>query len=79
MEELRAQLEELSEQEAEHAQIIVTRPEADVAGLPDGRGETLTGEPKPNVVAAMRRVRDEHRALAAISRSGVGQRIVCGW
>lgn len=59
-EKLRAQLEELSEQEAEHAQIIVGHPEPDVAGLPDGWGETLTGEPMPNVVAAVRRVRDKH-------------------
>jgi hypothetical protein len=59
-EKLRAQLEELSEQEAENAQIVVRRPEPDVVGLPDGWGETSTGEPMPNVVAAVRRVRDEH-------------------
>jgi hypothetical protein len=59
-EKLRAQLEELSEQEAEYAEIIVKRPEPDVVGLPAGWGETLTGEPMPNVVAAVRRVRDEH-------------------
>lgn len=59
-EKLRAQLEELSEQEAEYAQIIVRRPEPDVVGLPEGWGETLTGEPMPNVVAAVRRVRGEH-------------------
>jgi len=35
-------------------------PEPDVVGLPQGWGETLTGEPMPNVVAAVRRVRDEH-------------------
>lgn len=50
----------LSEEEAEHAQIIVRRPEPDVVGLPGGWGETLTGEPMPNVVAAVRRVRGEH-------------------
>jgi hypothetical protein len=59
-EKLRAQLEELSEQDAERAQIVVKRPDPDVVGLPDGWGETLTGEPMPNVVAAVRRVRDEH-------------------
>jgi hypothetical protein len=59
-EKLRAQLEELSEQEAQNAQIVVRRPEPDVVGLPKGWGETLTGEPMPNVVAAVRRVRDEH-------------------
>jgi hypothetical protein len=58
-EKLRAQLEELSEQEAKHAQIIIRPPEPDVVGLPDDWGETLTGEPMPNVVAAVRRVRDE--------------------
>jgi hypothetical protein len=59
-ETLRAQLEELSEQEAEHAQIIVRHPEPDVVGLPDSWGDTLTGEPMPNVVVAVRRVRGEH-------------------
>jgi hypothetical protein len=60
-EKLRAQLEELSEQEAEYAQIIVRHPEPDVVGLPDSwGGDTLTGEPMPNVVAAVRRVRGEH-------------------
>lgn len=34
--------------------------EPDVVGLPAGWGETLTGEPMPNVVAAVRRVRNEH-------------------
>lgn len=57
-EELRAQLEVLSEEETEHAQIIARRPPPDVVGLPDDWGETLTGEPMPNVVAALRRVRD---------------------
>jgi hypothetical protein len=58
-EKLRAQPEEPSEQEAEHTQIIIRHPEPDVVGLPDEWGETLTGEPMPNVVAAVRRVRDE--------------------
>lgn len=59
-EKLRAQLEELSEEEAQYAQIVVRRPEPDVVGLPEDWGETPTGEPMPNVVAAVRRVRDEH-------------------
>lgn len=58
-EKLQAKSEELSDEEAEHAQIFM-RPEPDVVRLPDGWGETLTGEPMPNVVAAVRRVRDEH-------------------
>jgi hypothetical protein len=32
----------------------------DMAPLPDGWGETLTGEPMPNVVAAVRRSRESH-------------------
>ena len=33
---------------------------AEMAPLPDGWGQTLTGEPMPNVVAAVRRSRAEH-------------------
>lgn len=33
---------------------------AEMARLPDGWGQTLTGEPMPNVVAAVRRSRAEH-------------------
>jgi hypothetical protein len=47
-EKLRAQLEELSEQEVEHAQIVVACPEPGVVGLPDGRGGALTDEPIPS-------------------------------
>lgn len=45
-------------QDIEYAQIVGGHPEPDVVGLPKGWGETLTGEPMPNVVAAVRRVRD---------------------
>lgn len=34
--------------------------EAEMAPLPRGWGETLTGEPMPNVVAAVRRSRASH-------------------
>lgn len=34
--------------------------EPETAPLPDGWGQTLTGEPMPNVVAAVRRSRDAH-------------------
>jgi hypothetical protein len=33
---------------------------SEVAPLPAGWGETLTGEPMPNVAAAVRRSRDGH-------------------
>ena len=32
----------------------------EMVALPEGWGETLTGEPMPNVVAAVRRSREEH-------------------
>ena len=32
--------------------------EPEMASLPDGWGQTLTGEPMPNVVAAVHRSRD---------------------
>jgi hypothetical protein len=34
--------------------------ESEMAPLPAGWGETLTGEPMPNVVAAVHRSRDGH-------------------
>ena len=34
--------------------------EDEMAPLPEGWGETLTGEPMPNVVAAVRRSREGH-------------------
>jgi hypothetical protein len=52
-----------SEREAEIALAAVQRAnggQAEVAPLPQGFGETLTGEPMPNVVAAVRRSRDAH-------------------
>ncbi len=33
---------------------------SEMPALPEGWGETLTGEPMPNVVAAVRRSRDSH-------------------
>jgi hypothetical protein len=38
----------------------VVEAEAEMAPLPRGWGETLTGEPMPNVVAAVRRSRASH-------------------
>ena len=34
--------------------------ETEMAPLPAGRGETLNGEPMPNVAAAVRRSRESH-------------------
>jgi hypothetical protein len=34
--------------------------ELEIAALPKGWGETLTGEPMPNVVSAVRRSRESH-------------------
>jgi hypothetical protein len=40
--------------------VIGEEEEPDMAKLPEGWGETLTGEPMPNVVAAIRRSREGH-------------------
>jgi len=61
----------LTEEEAERALHALDAEPASSAGegidepdemapLPDGWGETLTGEPMPNVVAAVRRSRQGH-------------------
>lgn len=50
-----------SELEAEYQHLreaVEDKPE--IAPLPEGWGETLTGEPMPNVVAAVRRSRESH-------------------
>ncbi len=52
-----------TEREAEIALRAVGRDddhEPEMAPLPKGWGETLTGEPMPNVVAAVRHSRDSH-------------------
>jgi hypothetical protein len=62
-EKLLAQAPMWGEHEAEIALRAVERAvetEPDMAPLPDGWGETLTGEPMPNVAAAVRRSRDGH-------------------
>ncbi len=58
-------LDELPDSEIEPIVELITsraelKTEPDVVGLPDGWGETLTGEPMPNVVAAIHRSRSEH-------------------
>lgn len=51
-----------TDREAEIALQAVERAngESDMAPLPEGWGETLTGEPMPDVVAAVRRSRESH-------------------
>lgn len=60
VEKLLDQLSE-AELEAEYQRLQRTIDgDADMAPLPEGWGETLTGEPMPNVVAAVRRSRESH-------------------
>lgn len=58
--ELHALIDALPEEQLPTARIVVDEEEPDVVGLPKGWGETLTGEPMPNVVAAVRRSRENH-------------------
>ena len=54
---------DLDEAKAARAQIVVIpEPEGEpqMAPLPEGWGETLTGEPMPDVAAAVRRSRESH-------------------
>lgn len=54
---------DLDEARAARAQIVVVPEptgEAQMASLPEGWGETLTGEPMPDVAAAVRRSRESH-------------------
>jgi hypothetical protein len=64
-------VDELSDREAESTlrlldsrrrgeQADVGAGETEMAALPHGWGETLTGEPVPNVAAAVRRSRETH-------------------
>ena len=58
-EPLLRQILDLDEAEAARA-LIVIPDEPEMAPLPAGWGETLTGEPMPNVAAAVRRSRRFH-------------------
>ena len=54
---------DLDEAKAARAQIVVVpEPEDEwqTVPLPEGWGETLTGEPMPDIAAAVRRSREEH-------------------
>ena len=62
---LRQRIDELSEAEAESALRLIDEhtgeaDEPEMAPLPQGWGETLTGEPMPNVTAAVSRSRETH-------------------
>lgn len=54
---------DLDEAKAARARIVVlddTEADWETVPLPEGWGETLTGEPMPDVAAAVRRSREEH-------------------
>jgi hypothetical protein len=54
---------DLDEAKATRARIVVVddaEVEPEMVPLPEGWGETLTGEPMPDVAAAVRRSREEH-------------------
>jgi hypothetical protein len=54
---------DLDEAKATRARIVVgddTEANWETVPLPEGWGETLTGEPMPDVAAAVRRSREEH-------------------
>ncbi len=61
-EKLLREVLDLDEAEAARARIVVPADSAEPAmvALPEGWGETLTGEPMPDVAAAVRRSRDSH-------------------
>lgn len=54
---------DLDDAKAARARIVVADEpddEPEMVPLPEGWGETLTGEPMPNVAAAVRRSRESH-------------------
>lgn len=62
-EKLLREILDLDEAEAARAHIVISDEsvqETEMATLPAGWGETLTGEPMPNVAAAVRRSRESH-------------------
>jgi hypothetical protein len=58
--ELHEEVDALPEPQVSKARIVVDEDEPDVVGRPKGWGTMANGDPMPNVVAAVRRVRDEH-------------------
>jgi hypothetical protein len=62
-EKLLREVLDLDEGEAARARIVIPTDSGDepkMVALPEGWGETLTGEPMPDVAAAVRRSRDSH-------------------
>ncbi len=62
-EKLLREILDLDEVDAERAHIVISDApveKTEMAPLPAGWGETLTGEPMPNIAAAVRRSRDSH-------------------
>ena len=62
-EKLLREVLDLDEDRAARARIVIPDEpieEPEMAPLPAGWGETLTGEPMPNVAAAVRRSRESH-------------------
>jgi hypothetical protein len=62
-EKLLREVLDLDEARAARARIVIpdeSVDEPEMAALPEGWGETLTGEPMPNVAAAVRRSRESH-------------------
>jgi len=62
-EKLLREILDLDEAQAARARIVIpgeSAEEPEMAPLPAGWGKTLTGEPMPNVAAAVRRSRDSH-------------------
>jgi hypothetical protein len=62
-ERLLREILDLDEADAARARIVISDAsveETEMAPLPSGWGKTLTGEPMPNVAAAVRRSRDSH-------------------
>ena len=55
-------LDQLSEAELqdEYEHLVAAVEEPDMVSLPEGSGQTRTGEPMPNVVAALHRSRASH-------------------
>jgi hypothetical protein len=59
-EKLLREVLDLDEADAARARIVIADEGTEMVQLPMGRGETLTGEPMPNVVTAVRRSRKAH-------------------
>lgn len=62
-EQLHRDVDALPAPQVPKARIVVveeSEAESKMVPLPEGWGETLTGEPMPDVAAAVRRSREEH-------------------